>query len=137
MKKFLCFLLVAGFASLAVADIQDPPGNDYGPTRKLGRAISNIFFGITEAPYVYETMVETEGDSAGWSYGLVKGVGRVWARAGAGWAELLTWPFPTYKGSYRPLLHSDIPWIHGGYTEFPPELGFETKYKYVREYYDY
>jgi len=137
MKKFLCFLLVAGFASLAVADIQDPPGNDFGPTRKLGRAISNILYGITEAPYVAQIITETEGDSAGWSYGWVKGVGRVWAREGAGWAELLTWPFPTYKGSYRPVMQSDIPWIHGGYTEFPPELGFETKYKYVRMYYDY
>jgi len=137
MKKFLCFLLVAGFASMALADIQDPPGNDFGPTRKLGRAISNIIYGVTEIPYVWENMTETEGDSAGWSYGLVKGFGRSFAREGAGWAELLTWPFPNYKGSYRPFYQSDIPWIHGGYTEFPPELGFETKYKYVREYYDY
>lgn len=137
MKKFLCFLLIAGFTSLALADIQDPPGNDYGPTRKLGRAVSNIFFGITEAPYVYENIAETEGDSAAWSYGWIKGFGRVAAREGAGWIELLTWPFPTYKGSYRPFYQSNIPWVNGGYAEFPPELGFETKYRYSRFSYDY
>ena len=29
--------LVFGFASTSFADIQDPPGKEYGPTRKLGR----------------------------------------------------------------------------------------------------
>jgi hypothetical protein len=62
-------------------------------------------------------------------------VGRVAYRFGAGWVELFTWPFPTYKGSYRPFYQSDIPWVNGGYSEFPPELGFETKFHYTR-YYD-
>jgi len=137
MKKFLCFLLIAGFSAVAMADIQDPPGNDYGPTRKLGRALSNIFFAVTEAPYTAEVVTETEGDAAGWSYGWLKGWSRVVARTGAGWAELLTWPFPNYKGSYRPFYQSDIPWIHGGYSEFPPELGWETKFHYARMEYQY
>lgn len=136
MKKLLCFLLVTGFATLALADIQDPPGNDYGPTRKLGRGLSNIFFCLTEFTYTQEYIQETEGDNA-LGYGFVKGVGRVLFRAGAGWAELLTFPYPTYRGSYKPYYVSDIPWIHGGYSEFAPELGYETKYRYSRYYYDY
>jgi hypothetical protein len=47
---------------------------------------------------------------------------------------MVTFPFPTVKGSYRPPYRSDIPWIKSGYQEFPPELGFETRYNYVREY---
>ena len=137
MKKLICFLLVTGFTAMAFADIQDPPGNDYGPTRKLGRAIANLAFCGTEIPYTQENVNEIEGNSAGWSYGWVKGIGRAFYRAGAGWAELLTWPFPTYRGSYKPFYLSDIPWINGGYAEFPPELGFETKYHYVRYYTDY
>ena len=40
----------------------------------------------------------------------------------------------TYKGSYRPPYKLDPPWIHGGFEEFPPELGFETRLDYVRTY---
>ena len=68
---------------------------------------------------------------------MVKGFGRFFFRMGAGWYEFLTWPMPTYKGSYRPFYRSNIPWIHGGYTEFPPELGFETQYRYSRSSYTY
>ena len=136
MKKFLCFLLIAGLTSAALADIQDPPGNDYGPTRKLGRAISNILFASTELPYTIENVNEIEGNSA-LGYGAVKGFWRAIYRSGAGWAELMTWPFPTYRGSYKPFYDSDIPWVNGGYTEFAPELGFETKYHYTRYYTDY
>jgi len=38
------------------------------------------------------------------------------------------------RESYYPLLPSDIPWIHAGYSEFPPELGNESKYSHVRDY---
>lgn len=106
--------------------------NDMGPTRKLGRAVANILYPVTEIPYTMEEVNETEGNSAAWSYGLVKGIGRTFFREGAGWAELFTFAAPTYKGSYRPFYQSDIPWINGGYQEFPPELGYETKYHYVR-----
>jgi hypothetical protein len=75
-----------------------------------------------------------EGNSAAWSYGLVRGIGRSFARLGYGIYEMVTFPFPTVKGSYRPPYRSDIPWINSGYQEFPPELGWETRYNYVREY---
>jgi hypothetical protein len=32
------------------------------------------------------------------------------------------------------MLPPDIPYIHAGYPEFPPELGNESKYPYVRDY---
>jgi putative exosortase-associated protein (TIGR04073 family) len=132
MKIFLCSLLVACFATAAFADIQDPPGADYGPTRKLGRAVANILFGSSEIVYTMEEVNESEGNNAMWGYGAVKGFWRATYRFWSGWGELLTFPYPTYKGSYRPPYKSDIPWINGGYQEYPPELGFETKYPYTR-----
>ena len=49
--------------------------------------------------------------------------------------EILTWPFPSFlRGSYYPILPSDIPYIHAGFAEFPPEVGNESKYPYVRDY---
>jgi putative exosortase-associated protein (TIGR04073 family) len=130
MKKLLLSLTAAALASTAMADIQDPPMNDQGPTRKLGRAIGNMVFGITEFPVTLCQINDREGNSAAGSYGVVRGVGRVFARFGAGVYEFVTFPFPTTRGSYRPVLKSNIPWIHGGYEEFPPELGWNSRKRY-------
>jgi putative exosortase-associated protein (TIGR04073 family) len=121
-------------ASFVMADIQAPPASEYGPTRKLGRGISNIAFGSTEIINSWANVNFTEGNSAAWSYGLVRGVGRAFARLGYGVYETVLFPIPTYKGSYRPPYRSDIPWLQAGYAEFPPELGFETRYDYSRSY---
>ncbi len=137
MKTSLCLLFTLVFAVAAYADIQDPPAADYGPTRKLGRGLSNIFFGITELTTTICAINDREGNSAAASYGIVKAFGRVFFRFGAGWYELVTFPAPLYKASYRPFYRSNIPWIHGGYTEFPPEMGFETRYSYARYYTTY
>jgi len=134
MKKLLCFLLLTCVTAAVYADIQDPPANDQGPTRKLGRGLSNLVFGITELPVTLCTVNTVEGNSTAAGYGMVKGVGRTFARIGVGFMEIVTFPMPTTNGTYRTPLASDIPWIHGGYAEFPPELGWESKYQYVRNH---
>src|SRR5258708_29455473 len=121
MKTILAFAAVAGLATVAFADIQDPPGNDYGPTRKLGRGISNFVIAPTEFFVTVNQINQTEGNSAGAGYGVWKGAGRAAARHVAGLIEILTFPFPIWHDSYQPLLPSDIPYIHAGYAEFPPE----------------
>ena len=135
MKKQL-LLVAVGFAiaTTALADIQDPPSNDHGPTRKLGRGLGNFFFATAEVPVTIGRINREEGNSAAASYGVVKGVGRSIERHFAGMFEIWLFPFPVFRDSYRPVLLSDIPYIHGGYSEFPPELGFESKYPYCRDY---
>jgi putative exosortase-associated protein (TIGR04073 family) len=132
MKTLLTLTALACLSSLALADIQDPPMNDYGPTRKLGRGLANILFGAAEFPIALSEINDREGNAAAWTYGVVRGVGRVLYRFRKGVIEVATFPFPTYKGSYRPPYKMDPPWLHGGYEEFPPELGFESRYRYVR-----
>ena len=134
MNRLFIALLFAGFAATSLADIQDPPSNDYGPARKLGRGLSNMVLGITEIPVSIATVNTNEGNAAAAGYGVVRGTGRAFKRFGVGFYETLLWPFPVCKGSYRPVLWSDIPWIHRGFSEFPPELGNESKYPYVRQY---
>lgn len=134
MKTPLTAALVLGLTTFAFADIQDPPSNDYGPTRKLGRGLSNLVFGISELPVTIAKINEREGNSAAAGYGVVRGLGRSGMRVGTGLFEFLTFPFPTTRRTYYPLLRSDIPYIHAGYQEFPPELGNESKYPYVRMY---
>jgi putative exosortase-associated protein (TIGR04073 family) len=133
MKAAAFLLVVVAIATSAYADIQQPPASDFGPTRKLGRGISNIAFGYTEVLDSMAMVNFDEGNSAAFGYGLVRGIGRSFARLGYGVYEVVTFPCPTVRGSYRPPYRSDIPWINSGYTEFPPELGFETRYNYVRD----
>jgi len=134
MKHLLAAALVFGFASTSFADIQDPPGNNYGPTRKLGRGLSNVVFGVAELPVQIARVNEREGNSAALSYGVVRGLGRTCTRFHAGLWEMFSFPFPANHGTYYPILPGHIRHIHGGYEEFPPELGNESKYPYVRKY---
>jgi putative exosortase-associated protein (TIGR04073 family) len=134
MKRLLAAALVAGFALPTFADIQDPPSNEYGPTRKLGRGISNVVFGIAELPVSIARVNEREGNSAAAGYGVVRGLGRSYMRFHTGLAEIFSFPFPINRGTYYPLLPARVPYIHAGYEEFPPELGNESKYPYVRKY---
>lgn len=135
MKNYLFVALVGtGLATTAIADIQDPPGNDYGPTRKLGRGISNFLFASSELPDTVCKVSKTEGNVAATGYGIVRGLGRSTARHATGLLEILTFPVPIWHDSYRPILPNDIPWIHAGYSEFAPELGNESKYPYCRSY---
>jgi putative exosortase-associated protein (TIGR04073 family) len=133
-KQLLLALIGIAFAASGRADIQDPPGNDYGPTRKLGRGISNFLFATSEVPDTVCKISKTEGNVAAAGYGVVRGIGRSMARHGTGLYEIFTFASPTHHDSYRPVLRSDIPWIHGGYSEFAPELGNESKYPYCRAY---
>src|SRR5207249_11018570 len=102
MKTILSITAVAGLASIAFAEIQDPPSNDYGPTRKLGRGVSNFLFGWSELPVTVATINEHEGNSAAAGYGVVRGVGRSFARFGVGIYEVLAWPSPAHRGTYLP-----------------------------------
>ena len=124
---------LAAAAATVRADIQQPPGAEHGPTRKLGRAISNLFLGFTEVPVTVAQVNDDEGNAAAAAYGVIRGVGRGFARTGVGFYELLFFPFPLTKSTYRPVLRPEVPWIHSGYQEFPPELGWESRYGYPRQ----
>ncbi|MEI6350138.1 MAG: exosortase system-associated protein, TIGR04073 family [Verrucomicrobiota bacterium] len=134
MKTLLSLLTLAILGTAAIADIQNPPAAEQTPIRKLGRGLSNILYGISEMPYTICSVNDDLGNNAAFSYGVVKGLHRSVYRFGMGWYEVVTFPIPHYKHSYRQPYPSNIPWIHNGYTEFPPELGNESRLDYVREY---
>lgn len=134
MKIFIVTALAFVLTGTAFGDIHDPPSNDYGPTRKLGRGLSNFFLAPAEVFVTVGKINKDEGNSAAFGYGMVRGLGRSGARHIAGFLETILWPFPAWRDGYYPILPSDIPWIHAGYSEFPPELGNESKYHYVRDY---
>jgi putative exosortase-associated protein (TIGR04073 family) len=135
MKKHLLLALIGIFLVVnAHADVQDPPSNGYGPTRKLGRGLSNFLFGSSELPDSVCKVNKTEGNVAAAGYGVVRGLERSTARHATGLLEILTFPLPIWHNSYHPILPNDARWIHAGYSEFAPELGNESKYPYCRDY---
>lgn len=134
MKCLVALALSVVFAAVSRADIHDPPSNDYGPTRKLGRGVSNLLFGWSELPTTIAKINQDEGNSAAAGYGVVRGVGRSVLRIGTGLFEILTFPAPLARGTYFPFLEDETHWIHAGFKEFPPELGNESKYPYTRHY---
>ena len=134
MKNLALAALFIALAGSSFADIQDPPSNDYGPTRKLGRGLSNFFLAPAEITVTVAKINTDEGNAAAAGYGVVRGVGRSATRHIAGLIEILTFPFPIWRESYYPLLPDGTRYIHAGYSEFPPELGNESKYPYVRDY---
>ncbi len=139
MRKILitAIALIATCTGL-LADIQSPPGSHYTSTRKLGRAISNILYGITEIPEQIVRKNNRYGSKAGWTYGAVDGTRRAYRRIGYGFYELFTFRCPTYHGTFKPpyercgtdnRIEMDV---HEGLSEFPPELGAESYYGHVR-----
>jgi putative exosortase-associated protein (TIGR04073 family) len=129
------FTVITGFAA---ADIQAPPGSQYTSSRKLGRAISNILYGLVEIPEQIVRKTDTHGRKAGWSYGAVDGTNRAMRRLGYGFYELFTFTCPTYRGTFRPPYErcgedNRIQMnVADGLSEFPPELGFESYFGHSR-----
>src|SRR5437773_12215379 len=98
--KILVFLAGLALASSALADIHDPPSNEYGPTRKLGRGFSNFFLAPAEIPVAIATVNTNESNSAVGGYRVVRGLGRSATRDIAGLLETLPGPVPGYRESY-------------------------------------
>jgi putative exosortase-associated protein (TIGR04073 family) len=93
---------------------------------------------MIEIPEQIARKNEAEGRKIGWSYGVVDGTNRALRRFGYGFYELFTFTCPTYRGTFKPPYErcgedNRIQMnVADGLSEFPPELGFETYFKYSR-----
>lgn len=135
MKHRWILLLTAVFTigSLAFADIQSSPGARWGWSRKLSRALANIAYGTTEYPVTWCKANQMDGGSAAWSAMVVDGTKRSVVRLGYGVFELVTFPFPAYKGTYRPPYYKkEAIDPYYGYGEFPPQFGNSSQATYCR-----
>jgi len=134
MKKLVIITTALAATTIsAYGDIQAPPGAKYTSTRKLGRAIANILYGVTEIPDAIVRTARTDGSKAAWSAGLVEGTTKTYKRLGYGFYELFTFRCPTYKGTFKPpyencgtdaRIEFDP---YRGFSEFPPELGTDNQ----------
>ena len=133
MRKLLTYITI--FAVVAVApmpvaqaDIQDPPGARFTGTRKLSRGVANIIYGILEIPVEIQKVNAREGSTVAYSYGIIHGIKKTGVRFGYGVYEVLTFPIPTYKDTFRPFYKKPIEiYPEVGYEEFPPQFGVHTE----------
>ena len=135
MKNRIILLLAGAFTvgSLAFGDIQSSPGSHWNWSRKLSRGLANLAYGSTEYPIHWQKVERSDGVNAAATSMVVEGTTRTVVRIGYGLYELVTFPFPTYRGGYRPPYYKKErfdPWF--GYEEFPPQVGFTSQARYAR-----
>lgn len=63
------------------------------PTRKLGRGISNVLFGVIEIPKTMIVITHEYGHAAGLTWGFLLGTKRFVLRELVGVYEIVTFPF--------------------------------------------
>jgi putative exosortase-associated protein (TIGR04073 family) len=135
MKKRITLLLAGALTlgSLAFGDIQSSPGSHWDWSRKLSRALGNIAYGWAEYPIQWQKVERSGGVNEAGTSMLVQGTHRTIVRMGYGLYEFVTFPYPSYKGGYRPPYRTKErfdPWF--GYEEFPPQVGFTSQARYSR-----
>ena len=132
MKKLIIFAFATCMlvTSSSFADIQSPPGGKQNRINKLSRAVSNILYGINEIPSTWSRVNKDQGSIHAASHVMVKGGYRTLIRVGYGVYEFATFPFATYKASFRPAYGGKNIWwdLNHGYSELAPELGFQSKF---------
>jgi putative exosortase-associated protein (TIGR04073 family) len=137
MKKLLLILLTVGIATVSMADFQAPPGSKYTRVRKLSRAVANLVYGVNELPNQWVRSTMAGGNSEAASYGTLFATHKILTRVGYGLYELVTFPFPTYKGGYRqPYWVKEAINPYRGYQEFAPEVGFTSGLVHTRDQVD-
>lgn len=70
---------------------------------KLSRGFINIVTGWVEVPKRIQETSDTDGTFAGFTWGLLRGLGHGFIRTSAGLYEFLTFPFPAPPG-YEPVI---------------------------------
>ena len=133
MKKLLITLLTVGVASSAFADIQAPPDSQQTRVHKLGRGISNVLYGITELPMRVLQVNKEDGNNAAAGVGILEGAHRSATRVAYGVFEILTFSVKTYKNSFKASYQNIEYDPSNGYSEFSPEIGFQSKFNYGRK----
>jgi putative exosortase-associated protein (TIGR04073 family) len=129
----LLALILLTFASPALADIQSPPGHHFNWSRKLSRGLGSMIFSPLEFTDRWRHTVKQDGPIAAASDVFIEAPKRILVRLFYGVYEVTTFPFPTWKLTYRPPYYRkeyiDNWW---GYTEFPLQMGSVTQSTYSR-----
>jgi len=85
------------------------PEGEYSATRKLGRGVASVVYGMLEVPGNMVQEGRVNGPLYGATVGLFLGAGKMVARIPVGVYEVVTAPFQVPSG-YEPILEPEFPW---------------------------
>lgn len=117
MNRRILYLLL--LLSIMMASFQRPvwaedPGTqiekEYHWNNKLGRGAMNLLGFPGDFVYKFHVAASSGGDQSARTIHLVKGMGLVFARLGAGVVELLTFPFNFPDPEKKPILDPEFFW---------------------------
>lgn len=122
---FFCAILLCPPLACASSERSVKPG---GAATKLGRGVVNVVTGWVEIPKrIYETSA-MQGNAAGWTWGVLRGLGHGFVRTAAGIYEVVTFPVPQ-PPDYAPIIQPEYVFVDE--TALPPASSTSsTDYKY-------
>lgn len=113
-----CFLVLCVFGTVGVpqgfAEDAAAASKIYKWNEKLGRGLLNMVSCPVEIARQINVVSNEQNLLAGWTYGLVKGVGYAVLRLGAGAADVVTCPFDWPKADKAPLMKPEYVWENTG-----------------------
>ncbi|MBI2104438.1 MAG: exosortase system-associated protein, TIGR04073 family [Candidatus Omnitrophica bacterium] len=102
MEGWLAALILLAGAPQVSAD----PMEAGGAVAKLTRGAVNTVTGWVEVPKRMHETTQLDGAMAGFTWGLLRGLGYGFIRTAAGLYELVTFPFPAPPG-YQPVIQPE------------------------------
>lgn len=115
MRGILTALILLGISPHASAASMDAAKS----FKKLTRGTVNIFTGWVELPKRIQQTSEESGALAGFTWGLLRGLGYGFTRTAAGFYELLTFPFPAPPG-YESVIQPEYVFTTSDQETSPP-----------------
>lgn len=112
MKKILTgittfVLTISLFIPIGFSDVEI---GDHTWSDKLSRGLINIVSSPVEIGRSISVTSHTKGPGYGWTAGLLKGLGMTLVRMGAGFIEVVTFPFDFPDENKAPLIKPEYPW---------------------------
>lgn len=98
---FVALLIVAGAVPAAAEPME--AGKAFS---KLTRGFVNVITGWVEVPKRIQETTQASGAAAGFTWGLLRGIGHGFIRTAAGAYEFFTFPFPAPPG-YEPVIQPE------------------------------
>jgi putative exosortase-associated protein (TIGR04073 family) len=102
-------LVVLALPATAADEQNGQQTGQYSATRKLGRGVASIVYGMLEVPGNMVQEGKVNGPLYGATVGFFLGAGKMVARIPVGFYEVVTAPFAVPAG-YEPILEPEFPW---------------------------
>ena len=105
-RRIACAILIGWFVLLIAGRASAEPMETGKALTKLTRGFVNVVTGWVEVPKRIQETSQTSGAAAGFTWGLLRGIGHGFIRTAAGFYEFFTFPFPA-PPCYEPVIQPE------------------------------